>query len=142
MQEMPDQPLRVLPLEYSSNEQPLSAVRPIRIYTIVTLIAGLVGWVVMLLITESVLIFGPILLLGGGVFLVYALRMRLAILIVLAGLHIGICLTLFCFVQMFHWGPRDAQIPFAIAGTIYIAAAITLSIKVLRRYRRDAVSPK
>ena len=129
MSESISEPMRVLPLEYStiSGEH--------RGHPRLWLLAHS-AWIICLISTllivgvdvESVIVTGPVIAAAGVTLLISAVRVRSTPHILLGATHVAICLLFFVLVQQFQWGPHQAARPFAIMGTFYTALCSTLTV--------------
>jgi hypothetical protein len=138
-------PIPVLPLEYAPPPPAASRVWH-RILTIC--LPAAYGCCVLALIliatvtVESVLFTGPTLFAAGLLTVVAGLFARRRVAAVVGACHCAICLLFVGLVNALHWGPRDAQTPFMLMGTVYSIAILFPTylawLPSVGRYRRLA----
>jgi hypothetical protein len=119
-------PLAVLPLEYAG-----PAVNPsttlMRWMTYLSVAAMVLATLAAILNVESVIVSGPVLALLGVIMVVCGFSRRQRALWWPGLAHWGICGLFVGLVNMLHWSPSDARVPFPIMGAIY-TVAMTLAL--------------
>ena len=132
------EPVPVIPLEYAPPERrPSAAWRSIvRVCHALSLLWCAVAWVLIVVgFARSVLATGPVLFLLGALLVVGGLLTRDVRAAAFGSAHMAICLLFVLLVNLLHWGPDEAERPFAVMGALYTlgAWAAAAIFSVLRR---------
>jgi hypothetical protein len=136
------EPMRVIPLEYESAQAAASARWRAACQWLMgaAWACGVAAWVILVVVdVESVLITGPILLILGVVTLVLGARLGNAWPMCIGALHCAVCMLFFVLVQLFHWGPGEARLPFAYLGICYCLAVTPLTAMAIIRCGRQRI---
>jgi hypothetical protein len=136
-------PIPVIPLEYARTDTSRRHRIEVRVCLALAAVTCLVGWGLIFVDTETVVVSGCVLLLAGvGVF-VFSLRMKFR-----PGMGLGLahCALPALFVGLVNglgWGPQTAHVPFLVMGAIYnLLVSIPATVWAYVRLRRlDHVLP-
>jgi hypothetical protein len=116
-------PRPVIPLEYA---QP-TTVKRARWWWLASrwgvVLSGLclfVGWVLMFVDVETVIVTGPILFLFGLTLALSGWRLKLMPAAMLGIGHCSICVLFFTLVNVRGWSPREAELPFQMMAGLYL----------------------
>ena len=141
-------PKPVIPLHYAG---PITARRErswlmaARVCVVLSALCVLVGWVLMFVDIESVIVTGPILMLTGLALVLVAWRLRIMPAALLGIAHCSICALFFTLVNVRSWSPRDAEWPFRVMTGIYLLALTLPASGLLLLFRlayHAAVAPQ
>ena len=95
------------------------------------------AWGVIWIQVESVLFTGPLLLAIGAALAVFAGLARDVPAVILGAAHCAVCVLFFGLVNMLHWSPDDARVPFLVMGAVYSGVAgVASAMMLVRRWPR------
>ena len=120
---MSTDPKPVIPLEYAA---PTTVRRErfwwtaARVCVALSAVCLFVGWVLLFVDVETVVVTGPILLLCGLALVVSASRLRMMPVTLLGIGHCSICVLFFTLVNVRNWSPGEAAIPFRVMAGAYL----------------------
>lgn len=130
---MSNGPRPVLRLDYATPDADLRWRRHVRFGVALSWLICCIGWLIMLIEIESVMVSGSLLFAVSLAMLVRSLQTRDTFVAVLSAAHIGICVAFVLLVILLAWGPDDAETPFAIIGGAYLGASLLPTVIAFSR---------
>lgn len=132
------EPLPVIPLPYQIPSGPNSSHAPI--WDTLSIIVCIVAATLIAFVdVESVMGSGPVLALFGIVLLVAGLVKRKKLRAILGGLHCMVCALFVVMVNLWNWGPADADAPFLVMGVVHTLVTAGVVVVMWMRYNRRTV---
>ena len=129
---MPE-PIPVIPLSYqNAHDASAEATRPI--LPTLTLIVCLCGIAALLIHTETVLFSGPLVAILGIWLIVQGFKRHEMLRAILGGVHCTICALFVVMVNLWHWSPGDARLPFLLMSTVHTIIDGGLVLTMWRRF--------
>jgi ribosomal protein L40E len=104
----------------------------VRIAIAAAAVDGLIAWLLLFVKVESVLFTGPILFFLGIILILGSRPVRFWRGGILGVLHCGIFVLLVMLVNLFHWSPDNAKVPFIIMGGMYLLGTLPLGVFAYR----------
>jgi hypothetical protein len=96
-------------------------------------VACAIGWLLICIDVETVLVTGPVVLILGIAQIVVGRVKKRADVLWLGAAHVAICALLFLLVNALSWSPRQAQAPFTGMVLAYAAAVAVPTWQAFRR---------
>jgi len=127
------EPIPVIPLSYQNAYDAAAATtRPILpTVSILTCVAGIA---LLLVHTETVIASGPVIALLGIWLIIQGFKRHQRLRLILGGLHCMICALFLVMVNLWHWSPRDAHLPFLAMSVIHTLIAGGLVLAMWQRF--------
>ena len=104
----------------------------IRSFIILQMLVAVVGTAAAFVDVETIVITGPILSIFGIFGTIACVRKRYNFGVWIGASGPAICLAIFLIIQLFNWGPTEAQEPVPLIGAVYMAILCVMGLVALR----------
>jgi hypothetical protein len=138
------EPLPVIPLAYAVPDDSARRFRmALRVCEALGLAVCAIAFTLLFAEVESVLVTGPLIALIGSAMVGMAVHRRDWPRVGLGAGHIGVCVLLIALVNLLHWSPGEAEMPFKWIGGCYLTATACASVALLfRALKTDPQLPR
>ena len=129
-----DNPYRApeVPFEVVREHAPRGAYFWVRSFIIMQMLVAVVGTAAAFVDVETIVITGPILSIFGVFGIIACARKRYNFGVWIGASGPAICLAIFLIIQLFSWGPSEAQEPVPPIGAFYMAILCAMGLVALR----------
>jgi hypothetical protein len=130
-------PLPVIPLEYAPADTSARKFRmALRVCQALAIAVCAVAFTLLFVDVESVLVTGPLIFVLGAALVVMGGKVRDWARFGIGAAHVGVCVLFVFLVNLLHWSPGDADVPFKWMGGFYLAGATGANVGLLLRERK------
>jgi hypothetical protein len=129
-----DNPYRApeVPFDVVRESVPRGAYFWVRSFIVLQMLVAVVGTAAAFVDVETIVITGPILSIFGIFGGIACVRKRYGFGALIGASGPVICLAIFLIIQLFSWGPSEAQEPVPLIGAVYMAILCVMGLIALR----------
>jgi hypothetical protein len=129
-----DNPYRApeVPFEVVRERAPRGAYSWVRAFIMIQMLVAVVGTFAALRDVHTIMATGPILSIVGIFVTIACVRKRYNFGVWIGASGPAICLAIFLIIQLFNWGPSEAQEPVPLIGAVYLAILCVMGLIALR----------
>ena len=129
-----DNPYRApeVPFEVVRERAPRGAYFWVRSFILMQMLVAVVGTAAAFVEVKTIVITGPILSIFGVFGTIVCVRKRYDFGTWISASGPVICLAIFLIIQLFNWGPAEAQEPVPLIGAVYMAILCVMGLVALR----------